>query len=49
VEEGFAKKEATGYEWTYTATATNRELKGDRIEVYASDMPGNISKAEESL
>jgi hypothetical protein len=49
VEEGFAKKEATGYEWTYTATTMNGELTGDRIEVYASDTPGNISKAEESL
>jgi hypothetical protein len=49
VEEGYAQPEATGYEWTYTATATNQDVQGDRIEVYASDTPGNISKAEESL
>jgi hypothetical protein len=46
VEEGYAKQEPTGYEWIYTATAGNDTLEGDRIEVYASDTPGNISKAE---
>jgi hypothetical protein len=46
VEEGYAKQEPTGYEWIYTATAGNDTLDGDRIEVYASDTPGNISKAE---
>jgi hypothetical protein len=49
VEEGFAVAEATGYEWTYTATTVNDNLAGDRIEVYASDLPGNITKAEEVL
>jgi ethanolamine utilization protein EutQ (cupin superfamily) len=49
VEEGYAKPEATGYEWTYTATVANASLEGDRIEVYASDTPGNIAKAEADL
>jgi hypothetical protein len=49
VEEGFAVQEATGFEWTYIATAINDSLAGDRIEVYASDLPGNIAKAEELL
>jgi hypothetical protein len=49
VEEGLAVPEATGYEWTYTATTANDSLAGDRIEVYASDLPGNITKAEEVL
>jgi hypothetical protein len=49
VEEGFAVPEATGYEWTYTAVTVNDSLAGDRIEVYASDLPGNITKAEEIL
>jgi hypothetical protein len=49
VEEGYAKLEAVGYEWTYTATAVNEIPTGDRIEVYASDTPGNIAqKAEEA-
>jgi hypothetical protein len=49
VEEGYAKPEDTGYEWTYTATAKNPDTKGDRIEVYASDTPGNIKEAGEDL
>jgi hypothetical protein len=49
VEEGYAKPEAVGYEWTYTATAANEDLKGDRIEVYASDTPGNIAQKAEEL
>jgi hypothetical protein len=44
VEEGFAKPEPAGYEWTYTATATNDDLSGDRIDVFASDTPGNIAE-----
>jgi hypothetical protein len=43
VEEGYAQPEAAGYEWTYRATAVNDELEGDRIEIFASDIPGNIS------
>jgi hypothetical protein len=49
VEEGSAQPEATGYEWTYTATAVNESLEGDRIEVFASDTPGNISKGIEEF
>jgi hypothetical protein len=49
VEEGSALPEASGYEWTYRATAENESLDGDRIEVFASDTPGNISRAEEEL
>jgi hypothetical protein len=49
VEEGFAQQGALSFEWIYTATAANPSLTGDRIEVYASDMPGNITKAEETM
>jgi hypothetical protein len=49
VEEGYAQPEATGYEWTYKATATNTDLVGDRIEIFASDLPGNISTETEKL
>jgi hypothetical protein len=49
VEEGYAQQEAVGYEWTYKATATNDSLTGDRIEIYASDTPGNISVKTEEL
>jgi hypothetical protein len=44
VEEGYAAQDAVGYEWTYTATELNELLEGDRIEIYASDTPGNIAK-----
>ncbi|MDR2120087.1 MAG: hypothetical protein LBP64_04335 [Tannerella sp.] len=49
VEEGYAKREATGYEWTYAATAENAVLTGDRIEILASDTPGNISSKTEEI
>jgi hypothetical protein len=49
VEEGYAVQEPAGYEWTYTAVAENATQDGDRIEVYASDHPGNISKAEKEI
>ncbi|MDR1602727.1 MAG: hypothetical protein LBS42_09920 [Tannerella sp.] len=49
VEEGYAKPEATGYEWTYTATAVNESLEGDRIEIFASDTPGSITQKTEEL
>jgi hypothetical protein len=49
VEEGFAKPGIAGYEWLYTATATNDDLSGDRIEVFASDTPGNISEKTAEL
>ncbi|MDR0845737.1 MAG: hypothetical protein LBN71_11005 [Tannerella sp.] len=49
VEEGYAQPELTGYEWTYTATTTNDSLDGDRIEIFASDTPGNISQKAEEL
>jgi hypothetical protein len=49
VEEGFAEAKATGYEWTYIATAVNESTVGDRIEVFASDTPGNITQRTEEL
>jgi hypothetical protein len=49
VEEGFAQSDATGYEWLYTATQVNENLSGDRIEVFASDTPGNISEKVQEL
>jgi hypothetical protein len=49
VEEGFARREASGYEWTYAATTENDTLTGDRIEIFASDTPGNISAKTKEL
>jgi hypothetical protein len=44
VEEGAATPDAAGYLWIYTATAANSSLEGDRIEISASDLPGNVSQ-----
>ena len=49
IEEGNAQPGAWSVEWIYTAVADNPNPAGDRIEVYASDMPGSITKAEETI
>ena len=49
VEEGLAQPGAMTFEWIYTATAANPGLTGDRIEVYVSDIPGNITSLEHSI
>jgi hypothetical protein len=49
IEEGYAQPGVLNIEWVYTVTVDNPNPTGDRIEVYASDMPGNISKAEERI
>ncbi len=49
VEEGYAVQSDNLLDWIYTATAANESLEGDRIIIRASDKPGNIGEAEESL
>jgi hypothetical protein len=49
VEEGFAQLEPGEYRWTYKATRVNEQLDNDKIEIYASDIPGNISHKSEEL
>jgi hypothetical protein len=49
VEEGAAQTDAIGYEWTYVATQTNESLDGDRIEIFVSDTPGNVTREEHEL
>jgi hypothetical protein len=49
VEEGYAQPSALGYEWLFTATQTNSSLNGDKIEVFASDTPGNIAHSEQTV
>ena len=44
VEEGVAEPDSIGFVWTYTATAANENLEGARIEITASDLPGNVSQ-----
>ena len=49
VEQGDAVQQTNGIDWLYTATAVNESTAGDRIEVRASDKPGNIAAAEKVL
>ncbi len=49
VEESEAQPDAIGYEWVFTATQTNDNLVGDKIEIFASDTPGNISYNKQVL
>jgi hypothetical protein len=49
VEEGNAQSDASGFRWTYIATQTNAGLEGDRIEIMASDIPGNITRESQTL
>jgi hypothetical protein len=48
VEEGDATHIA-GNLWEYIATQQNDNIEGDKIVVSASDLPGNITDAEELL
>lgn len=49
VESGNAQPSAAGHKWTYTATANNENLSGDKIVIRAYDMPGNVSEEEIAL
>jgi hypothetical protein len=49
VEEGNAVPDTTGFQWTYIATQNNDNLQGDKIVVSISDLPGNITREEETL
>jgi hypothetical protein len=48
VEEGYATQ-GVGNLWTYVASQNNDSLEGDKIEVSASDLPGNITVEELNL
>ncbi|MDR2907962.1 MAG: hypothetical protein LBU91_08250 [Bacteroidales bacterium] len=49
VEEGKATPSKIDDEWIYIATKVNNKQIGCRIEVLASDIPGNISLFEKGL
>jgi hypothetical protein len=48
VEEGAAQPDPSGSRWTYTATQPNENLEGDKVEVFASDTPGNAARHEQT-
>ena len=45
LEKGDAVLGVANY-WNYTATVANPELPGTRVQVTATDLPGNVTKAE---
>ncbi|MGV8134119.1 MAG: hypothetical protein AB2L20_02805 [Mangrovibacterium sp.] len=49
IEEGQAAADADGRSWTYTATAVNESLTGDKITVTATDRPQNVTREEQVL
>jgi hypothetical protein len=49
VEEGEAQISPLGYEWLFTATETTDNWSGGRVEILASDTPGNVTFFEQNL
>jgi hypothetical protein len=49
VEEGAAQPTPAGYEWLFTATQPNETLEGAKVELFASDTPGNAAGYEQNL
>ena len=46
VEEGSAQLHENGLDWVYTTQKKNTTLKGSKLIVRASDLPGNIVEKE---
>jgi hypothetical protein len=49
LEKGNAVQQVNGLDWTYTATQTNNPLTGSKINVIATDVPGNEGSLEITL
>lgn len=49
VEHGMAVQSPNKVEWLFTAQTTNESVEGDKIEVRATDLPGNASEKEQTL
>lgn len=47
VEEGSAID--SGFEWIYTATASNTDLSRDKITIKATDNPANLTEKTQTL
>ena len=46
LEQGPAELDDNGVDWVYTTQKTNGELKGSKLVVRASDLPGNLTERE---
>lgn len=49
VEHGMAVQSVNKSEWVFTAKVANASLEGDRIEVRATDLPGNETKQQSTI
>ena len=49
VEQGDAVQDDNVLDWLFTGTVINESTDGDKIVVKASDKPGNITEAEETM
>lgn len=49
IEQGEATFEEGGLNWIYVATATNATLSGTKVEVTATDIPGNQTVHVETI
>jgi hypothetical protein len=49
VDDGYAVTAADGISWEFTAASSNPSLAGDKIIVYASDYPDNLTQSEKTL
>lgn len=49
VEEGLAAMDEAEIHWIYTATMVNASVAGSRIIILAKDLPGNSTKAIETI
>lgn len=47
LEEGSATPEENGLDWTYTTQKATTEVQGNRLEIKATDLPGNRSQRSE--
>ena len=49
LEEGTAELHENGIDWVYTTQKANANVKGTRLRISASDLPGNKTEREEVL
>ncbi|MEK6478164.1 hypothetical protein WJR50_11535 [Catalinimonas sp. 4WD22] len=47
LEEGSAIPEENGLDWTYATQKATTEVQGNRLEIRATDLPGNRSQRSE--
>jgi hypothetical protein len=47
--ESGAAVNTSGTIWQYTASQNNENLRGDKIVITASDLPGNVTAEEREL